>query len=211
MKYCLSFLFLISMIFQGYSQEAKKEKHLYLGLNYGQATQNTFPLDNRNYTYNNKYFKVQINKLLKQGRNFTYELNIEPSYYRVNHQLLNEDYISPDDNPNYLEEREIFTQERTFNEFALNFGIIMRYEIFNNFSSYVIGSVGPMISAAETERLKKGFAFSDIIGFGFTHRHQKLAFDLRLTFRHNSNANLAQPNAGHNSVGLETGVAFRLN
>jgi hypothetical protein len=67
-----------------------------------------------------------------------------------------------------------------------------------------------MISGEDTERLKKGFAFSDILGFGFSYKQKNILFDLRMSLRHNSNANFYQPNDGHNSVGIESGISFQL-
>lgn len=197
--------------FTTYSQVVEKSnKTLLLGLNYGQSTQNKFPLNNRDYLYNNRYFKIQINYLIATKKKFKYELIIEPSIYNSKHQLLNKYFIQPHRGFDYLEQREYFTKKRSFNEYALNIGIIIRYTIFNNFSTYLLGSLGPMISGEDTERLKKGFAFSDILGFGFSYKQKNILFDLRMSLRHNSNANFYQPNDGHNSVGIESGISFQL-
>lgn len=211
MKPYLIFLISVAFAFKVYAQKDDGNKRLRLGLNYGQASQNRFPLDNPNYLYENQFFKIQIVYLLSKHKKFSYELNIEPSIYLSEHQLLNKFFIKPEDTPDYERQREIFTQKRAFNEYALNIGFIVRYHIVNDFSTYLLGSVGPMISGEDTERLKKGFAFSDILGLGFSYQANKVVFDLRLTLRHNSNANLYEPNHGHNSIGLETGISFLLN
>ena len=196
-----------------YTQEIKKKEQvsrIRLGLNYGQASQSNFLFNNRNYFYENNYFKGQINYLLKQQKRVSIELNIEPSIYFSKHQLLNEYFIKPESSPNYLNQREKYTKLRSFSEYVINFGVIYRYNIKNNFSGYAIGGVGPMISNQDTERLKKGFAFSDIIGVGISFKQKNILFDLRMTLRHNSNANLFKPNFGHNSLGFESGVTFQL-
>jgi hypothetical protein len=195
------------------AQEFKKKKQtdiIRLGLNFGHASQAVFPYNNPNYLYKTNYFKIQINYLLTQKKRFKIELNLEPSLYFSEHQLLNEYYIGSKGNPDYLEQRETFTKKRLFNEYAINVGIITRYNIMNNLSTYLIGSIGPMNSGVDTERLKKGFAFSDIVGFGFAYRRKIILFDIRLTLRHNSNANLSMPNNGHNSAGVESGISFQL-
>jgi hypothetical protein len=197
-------------VFNVYSQKNTEDKRLLFGLNYGQASQNKTPLNDQDYSYNNQYFKIQINYLLLNKNKISYELIIEPSLYLSEHQLLNKYFIQPHETPDYLSLREIFTQKRAFNEYVLNIGIIMRYKIINNFSSYVLGSIGPMFSDEDTERLRKGFAFSDIFGLGFSYERKKVVFDLRLTVRHNSNADLYLPNGGHNSIGVESGISFRL-
>lgn len=205
--FCVSLL----LTFRVHSQVIeKRHKILLLGLNYGQSSQNKFPFDSPDYLYDNQYFKIQINYILAQRKKLSYELIIEPGLYYSEHQLLNKYFIQPHRGPDYLEQRERFTKKRTFNEYALNLGIITRYSILNNFSTYLLGSVGPMISGQDTERLKKGFAFSDILGFGFSYKQKHILYDLRLTLRHNSSANLSQPNDGHNSVGIESGISFQL-
>jgi hypothetical protein len=193
-----------------YAQDKEtKNFPLVLGLNYGQASQDNFLSHNDNYLYENWFLKFQINYRFFQKK-LSYELLIEPSIYYSEHQLLNKFFIVPESGPDYRERQERFTQKRSFEEYALNLGIVVRYSVFENFSTYILGSVGPMIANADTERLKKGFAFSDILGFGLTYQHHRLFFDLRLTLRHNSNADLYKPNHGHNSVGLESGIAFQL-
>lgn len=186
-----------------------QERNISLGLNYGGATQNSFPLNDPVYSYNNQYLKIQINYPLTNKENFNFELLVEPSVYFTNHQLLNEHFVTTT-TENFLELRERFTKPKSFEEYALNIGVLFRYNIIKNFSSYVLGSVGPMISNGDTERLKEGFAFSDIFGLGFSWKQKKMTFDLRFTLRHNSNLNFASPNKGHNSAGIESGISFQL-
>ncbi|NQX81764.1 MAG: acyloxyacyl hydrolase [Flavobacteriaceae bacterium] len=109
-----------------------------------------------------------------------------------------------------MELREEYTKYRSFNEYALNFGLSIRYELVSFADAYFIGSIGPMISGIDTERLKKGFAFSDIIGFGILFKIKKTHIDSRITFRHDSNAGLGSPKSGHNSAGLELGISYQL-
>ena len=189
----------------------QRYKELRIGLNYGKAKQSIYPFNNWNYIYENSYFKAQINYLWKQKNNFRFEVNIEPSIYFSKHQLLRWDYIFPDQyGPNFQELRDLYTQTRSFNEYAINFGLITRYELSSNLSSYIILSIGPAYGSKSTERLKKGFTFSDIAGLGIYYNYKKFILDMRLTIRHISNLNISFPNKGHNSVGLETGVSFIL-
>ncbi len=186
-----------------------QERKVYLGVNYGRATQNSFPLNDPDYSYDNQYLKVQISYPLTFKENSNFELLIEPSVYFANHQLLNEQFVLPT-TENYLELREKFTKRKAFEEYVLNIGILIRYDFLSNFSSYILGSIGPMISNEDTERLRKGFAFSDVLGLGFSWRQQKIRFDFRFTLRHNSNLDFAFPNKGHNSFGIESGISFQL-
>lgn len=210
MKFILVCILLLSLGSKIYAQENKSKKYLMsLGLNYGQASQDNFLSNNYDYLYENRFFKLQINYPFYQKK-LQLEFLIEPSVYFSKHQLLNSFFIVPESGPDFIERRERFTQKRSFEEYSLNLGIVVRYPILDNLSTYILGSVGPMISNDDTERLNKGFAFSDILGFGVNFIFERLIFDLRLTLRHNSNANLSQPNHGHNSVGIESGIAFKL-
>ena len=181
--------------------------HAHIGLNYGRASQSIFPFDNPNYSYETQYLKLQIrNSILKKSA-IQLNLLIEPSFYIARHQLLQESFIQPT-TPDYLELRKKFSRKRTFYEYALNVGIMARLLPQSMISPYLLGSIGPMLSSSDTERLKKGFAFSDILGLGLLYRINSSYVDLRITLRHNSNANLATPNSGHNSVGLELGFSI---
>lgn len=208
--YFLACILSISTI-HGQSREHKKmNNRLKLGLSYGQASQSKFPFNNSDYYYENKSLKIQINYFLLQKGKFKFEFNVEPSLYMSDYQLLNKFFIQPRHGDDYLEQRTRFTQKRTFEEYALNFGIITRHEVLKDLSIYFIASIGPMFSGSDTERLKKGFAFSDIFGFGFSYKRKMVLLDFRLSIRHNSNADLSSPNNGHNSIGIESGVSFLL-
>ena len=183
---------------------------LWLGLNYGQASRNTFIYESSDYSYRSQFLKLQLNYLLLMKKKFSYELHLEPGIYFSEHQLLNQWFIQPKSGGDYLEQRNRFTQERKFNEYALNIGLLIRYALHKDLSLYLLGSIGPMLSEENTERLKKGFAFSDILGLGFCFVRNKIRYDLRTTLRHNSNANISKPNNGHDSIGLEMGISFSL-
>lgn len=196
-----------------YAQKTNKkalEHKIRVGMNYGQASQARFPFDSPDYMYENKYFKAQINYLLKQKNKFRFEIHFEPSVYKSRHQLLNEYYVQPNSGPNYLKLRELYTQETIFYEYALNLGIMVRFVIFKPLSTYFIGSVGPMYGEEDTERLRKGLAFSDYCGIGISYQIGKIIIDMRSTLRHCSNAGLYEPNSGHNSTGVEAGISYEL-
>ena len=204
-------LSLTVFLFNGISQEKNiSNQKLWLGLNYGQASRNTFIYDSPDYLYSNQFLKIQLNYVLSAKKRFSYELHIEPSLYFSEHQLLNKWFVQPKSGVDYLQQRNKFTQEREFNEYALNIGLIIRYALYKNVSLYVLGSIGPMLSEEDTERLKRGLAFSDILGLGFNFVMNNIRYDLRTTLRHNSNANISKPNNGHDSIGLEMGISFRL-
>jgi hypothetical protein len=73
-----------------------------------------------------------------------------------------------------------------------------------------LGSVGPLITDTETERLSKGFAFSDVLAVGLSTKIGTVTFDIRPSLRHVSNAGLNESNAGYNTKNIEFGVSFPL-
>ena len=178
----------------------------YIGINVGRATQSVAPFNNSNYNYQTTSIKCQLRHEMASSKSAILELLVEPGFYIVNHQLLNEDFIEPSE-PDFLEKRQRFTRKRTFYEYAIQLGMMVRFDMMDKLNPYILASIGPMISSAETERLKKGFAFSSIFGIGSFYRVESIYLSFGFLLRHNSNANLSQPNAGHNSVGIELGLS----
>lgn len=209
MRFHLVLYFMIFSLISFSQQSRKNSKPFYLGLNYGQAAQDRFPFNNPNYLYTTEFFKLQINYQLAHKR-FIYELLVEPSLYFSEHQMLNKYFIKPDSPFDTEAQLQEFLRLKSFQEYALHIGLVLRYEITESFSTYAVGSVGPMVSNLGTERLRKGFAFSNVLGFGLSYRQNRLLFDVRLCFKHNSNANLYLPNNGHNNVGIESGMSYQL-
>jgi hypothetical protein len=210
MKY-KQYLFLvinILMINQSYAQE--DNQLIRLGINYGIGKQQLFPFNSLDYSYNVNSFKVLINYQIKKTELFSFELQFEPGIYSARHKLLNEYFIQPDRGVDYMEQREIFTKEKTITEYVINVGFQVRYSLREWLSFFVLGNVGPMISDTETERLAKGFAFSDIIAFGGAFKVGKFVFEIRPGLRHVSNADLQYPNSGHNSSNIDFGISVYL-
>jgi hypothetical protein len=129
--------------------------------------------------------------------------------YKATHQLLNLYFVKPTE-PDYEAKREKFTKKRTFHEFAINIGGLVHYTLLKDVRMYFLGSIGPMMSTTETERLAKGFAFSDVAALGIFYTIKKITIDIRGVLRHTSNAGLQSPNLGHNSTGFETAVSVSL-
>ena len=181
-----------------------------LGFNTGFGTQESFPFNSTDYSYDVQFYKFQVNYLAIQRSKWNFEVNIEPSYYLAEHQLLNKYYVKPEDGDDYLEKREAFTQKKNINEYVLNIGLIARYKIYKSISIYALGSVGPMYSDTDTERMNAGFAFSDIFGMGTSYKINRFYLDFRVSLRHVSNLNLSSPNNGYNSSNLEIGCTYQL-
>lgn len=186
-----------------YGQNTKGETNI--GFYYGFGNE----LKNSNYTYTNHYYKVQLCYLIKQTNQFKYELVIQPELNFVTHQLLNLYFVKQEE-PNFEEKREKFTKLKDIKEYSLGIGLWVRKPVSKIASIYVLASIGPMITDTETERLSKGFAFSDVIALGFSLKVDKVIFDIRPSLRHVSNAGLQSSNAGFNTKNIEFGLSLIL-
>jgi hypothetical protein len=67
-----------------------------------------------------------------------------------------------------------------------------------------------MYSDTQTERLTKGFAFSDIIQIGAAWRINRVIIEIKPGLRHVSNLDLQYPNAGHNATTIDFGISWFL-
>ena len=210
-NFTLSFFITLVFIANSFVGNAQiKKQHLKLGFTYGTGSQNKYPFDLKTYTHDVTFYKARINYTLKQKQKWAFEINLEPGYNIAEHQLLNKHFIKPTDGDDYLEKRALYTQKRTIKEYVLNCGFIARYFICKNISTYAIGSLGPLIADKPTERLAKGFAFSDVFGLGLSYHINKIQFDFRYSARHTSNLEMKQPNNGHNTINMEVSALFNL-
>lgn len=196
----LVFVFTIT----AYSQE-KKHHPMALGLHYGFGSE----FKNTDYTYSNRYIKPQLYWQIAVTKHFEYQLLLQPEINFARHRLINMYFVTPDE-PDYEHKREEYTRLKDIQEYVLNVGLVVRKPISQMCSIYILGSVGPMITTAETERLSKGFAFSDVFAIGLTVKTPKISFDFRPNFRHISNAGLQDSNAGYNTLNIELGFSVPL-
>lgn len=123
--------------------------------------------------------------------------------------MLNFYFVKPE-TPNYEAKRDAFMQLKTINEGVLHLGMTVQKKISKLSAIYVLGSISPMLTDTETERLSKGFAFCDILALGYTLELKHFIIDIRPSYRHVSNAGLKQSNAGFNTKNIEFGVVVPL-
>jgi lipid A 3-O-deacylase PagL len=201
LRFLLFGFFLFSSAF---AQETKKHP-MDIGLNYGFGDE----IKNTDYTYTNHYIKPQLYWQFTKGKHFTYQILLQPEINFATHQLINLYFVTPEE-PDYEHKREEYTKLKDIHEYVLNVGFLVRKPITRDFSIYILGSVGPMFTDRETERLSKGFAFSDVLSLGFSYRMKNVTLDLRPNVRHTSNAGLQSSNAGFNTANIEFGFSMPL-
>lgn len=176
-----------------------------VGFNYGSGSE----FNNRNYTFTNHFYKIQLYYRLKQTKYFQYEILVQPEVNFATHQLLNFYFVKPE-TPDYIRKREEYTKLKNIHEYVLNLGFLIRKPIGKVFSVYALASIGPMITDTETERMDNGFAFSDVFALGVSAKVNRFRFDIRPSIRHVSNAGLAAQNAGYNTRNIEIGISYGL-
>ena len=186
-----------------FSQEKKQNSAL--GFGYGIGSE----IKNSDYNYANRYVKGQFYYAFKTTKNFRFELLLQPEINFATHQLLNLYFVTPGE-PDFEAKREAYTKLKNIREYVLNVGLVVRKPISDKCSIYALLSVGPMVTDTETERLSKGFAFSDVFGIGCSLKTKNFMLDLRPNIRHTSNAGLQNANAGFNTLNIEAAVIFPL-
>ena len=192
------------------ASSAEGKRPIRIGFGFGTGKQPFFPFSSPDYSYKVQGYKILLNYRIKESGTFCYELQAEPGIYFADHRLLNEFFIQPKAGTDYLELRKRFMAEKRITEYVLNIGFQVRMCLNQKWSLFVLGSIGPMISDTQTERLAKGFAFSDIIAAGVAFKTRRVLFELRPGLRHVSNANLQKPNGGHNSSNIDFGISISL-
>ena len=186
-----------------YGQE--KASKFALGASYGLGNE----LKNRNYTYTNRYVKGQLYYSLKRSEKIEFQVLLQPEINFATHQLLNLYFVTPDE-PNFEEKRARYTKLKDIKEYVLHVGLVVRKPVTETVSIYALLSVGPLLTDTETERLSKGFAFSDVFGLGISYKTKNFTLDFRPNVRHNSNAGLQASNAGFNTLNYDFGIVFPL-
>ncbi|OAB25694.1 Lipid A 3-O-deacylase (PagL) [Flavobacterium fryxellicola] len=182
-----------------------KNRDVQVGFAYGLGTE----FENKNYSYTNHYYKLQFYFEVKETKKVSYQILIQPELNFATHQLLNLYFIEPDE-PDYIKKRERYTKLKDIKEYVLNLGFLVRKPLSNQASLYALGSVGPMITDTETERLSKGFAFADVIALGVTFKINRITVDLRPSIRHVSNAGLQKKNSGYTTKNIDLGFLLVL-
>ena len=180
------------------------------GIHVGYATQQAFPFKNKDYTLTQNNILVCLRLQQFQLGSFKVDVLSELGYYFSKHQLRNKWFTTTsnfDDFPENFQEKMLV--KKNIYQLATHLGITLNWFLSSKIAVFGYGSVGPMWTSQETERLAAGFAFSDNIGLGMKLKYKKnFWISSVLILRHESNANLKFPNSGHNSVGLRLGVMF---
>ena len=188
------------------SQE-KKEQQLLLkkvGILFSSAKQNNILFFDKDYDYKTNIYKFQLFYLLRKGKNWDINLIVQPQYQKAQHQLLNEQFITPDEE-NFEFLREQFNQKKDISLYAFEVGFQLRKTIIKNIFFEATLGLGAGYISLESERLAKGFTFIENLSLGLAHKINKSEIFLATTVGHVSNFNIQKPNSGYNILGFELG------
>lgn len=143
-----------------------------------------------NYIYKIFFFQYQYYFTLTGGQKGSLEIIAQPQF---NLTTFRQDMNSRSFTGGY--------------EYGLNAGFLVRRNFRNGLlGAYLFISTGPHCISGAPDRQSPGFIFSDNFFSGLNIRLQgSLYLDLRLGFRHISNAGLKDPNGGVNSYVLCAG------
>ena len=207
----LSF-FSLFIVMTSFSQERNKSilKPYKLGFLYNFSSNENFIFDDVDYTYITNTYKAQVFYKLGKWKNINLELIVQPQVQFLKHQLINEQFITPDQE-NYLEKRTEFTKAKMMNLYCLEFGFGAKKEITEKLNLQGTISLGLSFIDTRTERLTKGFTFIENFSLGFSYKIVKNSYlYIGTNFGHVSNLNFQKPNDGYNVLGIEIGYSYVL-
>ncbi|NJM80277.1 MAG: hypothetical protein HC854_12910 [Flavobacterium sp.] len=107
------------------------------------------------YTYVCQIFKFSNHFNVSKKEKYSWEILVEPSYYRSKHESFNYWHAFFTKNQSGAELRDKYMPLKNINEYVLNLGIIYRYNLNLKWSVYAMGNVGLMYIDTDTERMKK--------------------------------------------------------
>ena len=203
------FLFIYSF---ANSQTEKDSTHTLkkVGLLYNSAKENNILFGDPDYDYKTDVLKLQFFYLLNKGNKWDLNLIIQPRVQIANHQLLNEQFITPDE-ANFLAIRERLTQKRKISLVAFELGFQFRRKIFHQVYFETTLGLGAAYIDKKTERLAQGFTFIENLSVGLAYKWYNNEFYLGTNIGHVSNFNIQEPNSGYNILGFEIGYRIYLN
>lgn len=179
-----------------------------LGFLYSYGSEDNFIFNDPDYTYHTHIVKAQLFYQLKALKQAKLNLVLIPQYQRITHQLINEQFVTPNQE-NYIEKRIEFMQKKGINLFGVALGISYEKPIALKTYIRAMLSLGFNHIDTRSERLAKGFTFSESLSLGIEHQlNKKAAIYLGTSFGHVSNLNFQLPNDGYNILGIELGYSI---
>ncbi len=208
-KLLFSIFFCSSLLVISQEQQKSSRKLKKVSFLFNSAKENNILFGDPDYDYKTNTFKAQLFYVLHKGEKWDINLVVQPQVHNAKHQLLNPFFITPDE-PNFQENRDRLTQERTISLYAFELGFQFRRELFNQLFFEANFGLGAAYIDKETERLARGFTFIENISVGLAYQLKSSELYLGSNVGHVSNFNIQLPNSGYNLFGFEVGYRFLL-
>ncbi|WP_105045292.1 acyloxyacyl hydrolase [Polaribacter gangjinensis] len=212
MKNKIVVFIVLLLVFKGFSQDTKKSflTPYKIGFLYNNGSNENFIFDDPDYTYSTQTYKGQLFYQLGSWKRIDFELIVQPQIQFLRHQLLNEWYVTPDQE-NYQDKIVEFTKPKSMHLYGIEFGFSGITKIIQNLYFQGSLSLGFSVIDTRTERLAQGFTFIENLSFGFLYKTTpKHHFYIGTNFGHVSNLDFQKPNDGYNILGFDVGYAFVL-
>ena len=203
-KFILLYCFCISSFIFGQEETKTNKKLKKVGFLYNSAKQNNILFFDKDYDYKTNAFKFQFFYNLHQGKNWDFNLILQPQFQIAKHQLLNKFFVTPDE-PNFEFLIEKFIQEKTISLYAFELGFQLRRKLFRKIYFEATLGLGAAYIDVETERLAQGFTFIENLSIGLAHKWHSNEVYIGTNLGHVSNFEIQLPNSGYNVFGFEIG------
>jgi hypothetical protein len=129
-----------------------------IGFLYNDGSNENFMFDDPDYTLSVNTLKGQLFYKIGNVKNINFELIVQPQVQFLKHQLINEFYVTPDQE-NFEEKIAEFAKTKTMNLYGLEFGFASKIKLTKKLDLQGTISLGFCYIDTRTERLAKGFTF----------------------------------------------------
>jgi len=180
-----------------------------IGFEFSLGNEKNILFDDPDYRFQSNNYKIRLNYPIL-NRNYVLFLIFEPQVVHLNHQLINEQFVTPDE-VNYLEKRERFTKNKEMTLLAIGTTLSFQIKLYKKLTASVSGGIGLGYIDTSTERLAKGFTFIENLSIELEHPiDKKFYFQLTTGFGHVSNLNFQLPNSGYNTLTTGIGISYKI-
>ena len=165
---------------------------------------------NSNYEHDTVALRVHFNSTSWQVKGWDLHWGLEPNINWYEHELNDPLYIKEEE-PNYLERREKFTEGIDFILAGIEGVIVARKKLSERGHLELSAGLGIAYLEEESERQAKGFTFTETGRIGYSLDTAVGEFFLGYNIMHVSNAGLENPNGGYDLSGVTIRFQKRIN
>lgn len=180
-----------------------------IGFAFVLGNEHNFLFDDPDYNYQSKIVKLRLHyPLLSKSNALT--LIFEPQVVHLSHQLINEHFVTPDEDK-YMEKRVRFTRKKQMTLAVIETTLAFKVKIYKKLSGVITAGLGLGYIDTATERLTKGFTFTENSSIALEHTvKERTNLYIAIGLGHVSNFNFKLPNSGYNTLTTAIGFSYIL-